>query len=197
MTDSESSNLQRLVDAHPNLFRGQVPRVFSWVPSGWVTIVDTLCASIETALGDDVEAVTVVQIKEKFAGLRFYVSWGEELPEPEGEPAPAHVVEHAGGIYISERSRHPLKRKVYDLIERAEAESAKTCQWCGSTDGVEVVCGGKVKRPRNPSRNEIGPGLFHVSCEVCRGDAMTPEQWRAKMDERRAHAKRKGGGNGE
>ena len=76
------------------------------IRSGWLTLVEILCESIENhrlykqKYGDDVfEPVVVEQIKEKFGTLRFYYSGGDE--------------------YIN------------GLVAMAEAISGKTCDVCG------------------------------------------------------------------
>ena len=192
----ERSALDRIVGAHPRLFRGENPALWSWVPVGWQAIVDRLCGDLENLLGDNVGKMRVDQIKEKFAGLRFYYSI--DLPEPAGDPPPARIVDHAGGVRISGRSNHPLKQAIDALIEGAEAEAGRTCQWCGSTDGVTVVYGGKVQKPRNPNRNSAGPGLAHSACAQCRGNALTPSEWHEEMEQHRQRtARRHGEPNGE
>jgi hypothetical protein len=138
--DDEKAVLDRIVERHPRIFRGKQPVVVSWVPDGWFGLVDQLCTDVETTLGDAIEVLTVHQIKEKFAGLRFYSSL--DLPEPEGEPPEALVREHPGGFRVSGRSLHPLKQAVDAVVDAAEAESFKICEWCGSRECVEVVVGG-------------------------------------------------------
>lgn len=46
------------------------------VPESWYPLVDTLCAQIQSHLmrAPDVGSFYVVQIKEKFGGLRFYTN---------------------------------------------------------------------------------------------------------------------------
>ena len=185
----EKTMLERILERHTLIFRGERPGVTSWVPDGWFELVDQLCADIETTLGDAIEKLMVHQIKEKFAGLRFYYSL--DLPEPEGEPPESLVREHSGGFRISGRSLHPLKRAVDAVVDAAEAESFKICEWCGSREGVEVAVGGKAANPTNENRNQIGPGLYHTCCAACRGNALTPEKWHARMEARRAEIERK------
>jgi hypothetical protein len=68
--------LENLIAAHPLLFRGGPPRVPSSLPNGWYALVDELCSGIESILGPQrCSGFEVAQIKEKFAGLRFYFSF--------------------------------------------------------------------------------------------------------------------------
>ncbi len=72
---------------------------------GWKDIINKLCADIH-ALDP---TVTVVQIKQKFGTLRFYLGT------------------------VDANSSHA----VYALVSEAEEKSAITCEWCGlpgSTD---------------------------------------------------------------
>ena len=185
----EKTMFERIMERHPRVFRDGRPVVVSWVPDGWFELVDQLCTDIETTLGDAIEKLRVHQIKQKFAGLRFY--YGLDLPEPEGQPPEPLVREHPGGFRISGRSSHPLKRAVDAVVDAAEAESFKICEWCGSREGVEVVVGGQAAKPANENRNMIGPGLYHTCCAASRGNALTPEKWRARMEAHRARIKRK------
>ena len=47
---------------------------------GWYKIIDNLCYKIQSYLEDfdNVEQVEALQVKEKFGGLRFYISGGDE-----------------------------------------------------------------------------------------------------------------------
>ena len=62
-------------------FKGRWPMMFKdvecwfWLPAGWEQIVWDLCEKIEP-LADDEFRVT--NVKEKFGGLRFYVSGGPD-----------------------------------------------------------------------------------------------------------------------
>jgi hypothetical protein len=62
-----------------------------WIGEGWKPIVRALCANIQNHIDttnrwraqyrpelEQIEQVTVEQIKEKFGGLRFYYSGGDE-----------------------------------------------------------------------------------------------------------------------
>jgi hypothetical protein len=54
------------------------------VGAGWYPILETLCANIQSHIdwrvkqGQDIAQVEVEQIKEKFGGLRFYYSGGDD-----------------------------------------------------------------------------------------------------------------------
>lgn len=89
------------------------PRPFTYYCGrGWLSILDKLCARLE-AYGFSGKCV---QIKEKFGGLRFYVSGGE--------------------------TDHRMRL----AIEAAEYESLVTCEGCGSpgwADGdiwIQTLC---------------------------------------------------------
>ena len=76
---------------------------------GWYPLIDRLCRQI-TEIDPD-GRVRATQVKEKFGGLRFYITITTEgMPE-----------EEAGS----------LCDKVYALIGTAEGESCGTCEDCG------------------------------------------------------------------
>ena len=79
------------------------------VEKGWKDIIITLCDKIIT-IDDNVE---VIQVKEKFGGLRFYI-----------------------GAVESDRFD-----EIYDLVHEAEKESFNVCENCGSRKDVETKGG--------------------------------------------------------
>lgn len=96
--------MNRLVIAHPRLFRGRHPRTQSEICAGWYPFVFEMCSAIEKIIVDEgIETFEVFQVKEKFGGLRFYV-----------------------GVDESEAER------ITSLIRAAEATSYRTCMECGA-----------------------------------------------------------------
>lgn len=127
-----SKNLQDLIDAFPRLMHGEGPTIPGYVGFGWHPIVMRLMAAIDALLDDEVaRGFRVVQVKEKFGGLRFYVDLNDRRDitvdligvgrmlvydqEDEGTPA-----------------RPPELERIYELIRAAEQEAAKTCEICGA-----------------------------------------------------------------
>jgi hypothetical protein len=86
----------------------------------------------------------ILQIKEKFGGLRFYATY----PEDTSEDAKARC----------DRS--------YDAISKAADEAAKTCERCGAPGKlkgkgyVATVCNPCLKRWRERSAQGLWPTLF-------------------------------------
>jgi len=101
--------LQRLVAAHAPLFRGAHPEVPSDLAPGWYPLVDGLCSDIEAVLGDACAMFQVLQIKEKFGGLRVYYRLQCASDFPAGVGA-----------------------RVRDLVQQAEADSKGLCEQCGA-----------------------------------------------------------------
>lgn len=75
------------------------------VGPGWEPLVDELHAKVLEHLPD----VQVVQVKEKFGGLRYYLAGSSSSPE------------------------------VNQLVRESEARSFKTCEWCGTTEDVKTA----------------------------------------------------------
>ena len=73
---------KRMVEAYPKMFAE--PYGGFAVGPGWWPILESLCGQIQHHLdwknkkSDVVAQVTVDQIKEKFGGLRFYYSGGDD-----------------------------------------------------------------------------------------------------------------------
>ena len=73
---------KRLTEKHPAMFSAPYGGIA--VGEGWWPIIESLCADIQHYIKwknkDEVEVpqVVVMQIKEKFGGLRFYYDGGDE-----------------------------------------------------------------------------------------------------------------------
>lgn len=111
------NNLEKkLVEKYPKLYRdyGGDPRetCMTWGFScgdGWYSIIEELSEKIAELDKDN--QVVADQVKEKFAGLRFY--------------------------YHIEGENNSLFDKVEKLIAKAEAKSFKTCERCGKPGSVK------------------------------------------------------------
>jgi hypothetical protein len=116
--DLVDPQLRRLVEAHPTLFRGRLPAVFSHVPAGWYPLVHELCTRIENELGpQSCKRIEVRQVKEKLAGLRFYLR-ERSIADVESLP------------------KEDAMERVRTLIRAACEKSERTCQKCGSPGAV-------------------------------------------------------------
>ena len=103
-----------LIEAHPNLFhppagRPEAARGYPSCEDGWRDLLERACDRIEAALAGG--TFRALQIKEKFATLRFY--W-------EGK--------------VSAEA----KARITEAIELAEARSACTCEECGEEGGLHL-----------------------------------------------------------
>ena len=73
---------KKMETAYPKMFAE--PYGGFAVGAGWYPILETLCANIQSHIdwrvkqGKDIAQVEVSQIKEKFGGLRFYYSGGDD-----------------------------------------------------------------------------------------------------------------------
>lgn len=81
------------------------------VGAGWKTILETLGSQMERVLGE-IPPPPVLQVKEKFGGLRVYLG-------PSGLPK-----EITGALYL--------------LVDFAESLSFRTCEECGEMKNVET-----------------------------------------------------------
>ncbi len=91
VNDDDRDAQEKLADKYPSLLKrnswsGQLmpdrPRAHQvHVGEGWLPLIEELCVDISRELRkhpDLIEPVYAVQIKEKFGGLRFYLSIGTE-----------------------------------------------------------------------------------------------------------------------
>jgi hypothetical protein len=73
---------KRMEETYPKMFEGKYGGFA--IGKGWYPILETLCANIQSHIdwrvkqGQDIAQVEVNQIKEKFGGLRFYYSGGDD-----------------------------------------------------------------------------------------------------------------------
>ena len=119
----DHSALRRLIDAHPAIFRGKAPSLHSDLPPGWFGIADVLCTRIEEILGEYTGFFRVDQIKEKFAGLRFYFAL--DVREMAGAGMGGEGVSGEGGSQA-------MMSRIAELVREAEGVSIRTCQECGA-----------------------------------------------------------------
>jgi hypothetical protein len=136
------SALERLVAAHPLLFRQTVPPISSHLPAGWYELTDRLCTDIEQVLGaEGCASFSVRKIKEKFAALRLYYSLGDShdvFVDMRSAGKVATMVLKAA----SESPASPVSQ-VRQLVEKATELSRRTCERCGES-GQRVTFGGYV-----------------------------------------------------
>jgi hypothetical protein len=98
----------KLIETHPGIFHppeGHPEQAsgYPWCEEGWRDLLERLCGRIESALREG-ETIRILEIKEKFAGLRCY--WrGDVLPETAAQ--------------------------INEAIALAEARSECTCEECG------------------------------------------------------------------
>ena len=74
MTDK---NTEKLINRFPNIFK---ENFYFECDDGWFDIIFNLCKDIQQEINSSgCEQVVAAQVKEKFAGLRFYSSGGNEV----------------------------------------------------------------------------------------------------------------------
>lgn len=100
---------------------------------GWYNLVGTLIQQISEH--DPEKIVRISQIKEKFAGLRFYIDYSQPklLPEKEDNIVEDKDADDDNPVMTLRPPIEKTDTKVIDgLIDYAEALSYKTCEKCGS-----------------------------------------------------------------
>ena len=113
--DSEfNDNIDKLIAAYPIVFKNVDKTTYSDLPDGWYELVDKLCADISELLEAELKnnpdsseepLFSVLQIKEKFGGLRFY--------------------------FMMNTKNDTLHKQVQNLVDVAEDASYSMCQETG------------------------------------------------------------------
>jgi len=112
--DNHPDQLDKLISDYPIVFKHLDQTVCHNLPAGWYKIMDKLCSELtpilEEALEESPETpeeplFSVLQVKEKFGGLRFY--------------------------YMMNTKNDELYKKIQSLVDNAEDASYSTCQVTG------------------------------------------------------------------
>ena len=144
---SIESVIDLLVETFPRLFKGRPPRVPSDLPQGWALIVMQLFREIDTLLTDrEASAFEILQIKEKWGGLRVYWSLGGQRTFT----ADVHDEEASHRLELGPHAPTPVFERIRDRVLRAEDAAASTCQRCSK-----------------PGRRRNQRGWLVTLCEGC------------------------------
>ena len=102
------SSAEELTTKFPELFK----YVAICVDDGWYNLIHSVCMAItEYCTEQNISKPNIAVIKEKFGGLRIYADYPEDC------------MEHQWAV-------------IEGIISRAENESLKICEECGSTEDV-------------------------------------------------------------
>jgi len=127
--------IEDLVARHSRLFLSGRPHD-SYLPPGWVGIVDQLCADIAALLNDsEAQTFRVTQIKEKFGALRFYFSLDDQ------QTRMVDIVNRGMRYRLEPENPTPAFLKISTLVYAAEKASSKTCEECGMPGRMRVLAG--------------------------------------------------------
>lgn len=118
MNSEEIVELNDEIDAlstkYPVVFKNMDKSSYYFIPAGWVSRVDKLCADLTTLIEEQLKSTsykpdeypfTVLQIKEKFGGLRFY--------------------------FTTMCENEDFHKEVCKLVDRAEDETYSICEVTG------------------------------------------------------------------
>jgi hypothetical protein len=129
MTREElEERIEALVQSCPTIFGGAKTYRFE-CRGGWIPILNNLCDSLETLARSDYPDLRIVQIKEKFGGLRVYT---------EGAPVIANLEA------VRTKKEAPTPTLVGKFINIATRLAEKTCEFCGEegelrTEGMRWI----------------------------------------------------------
>ena len=103
-----------MVEKFHHMFNDDAYRGNTSAGKGWVPLITKALEQLDALHIPDFK---IVQIKEKFGGLRLYV----------------------------DRVSEDVYDEVHKIIGEAEEEAWKTCEFCGTKDDVEIRNGGWIK----------------------------------------------------
>lgn len=133
MSVAVDQHLQRLIDAHPLIFRSKAPAVPSYVSTGWYGLVDTLCSEIENTLElEGCARLEVRQIKEKFGALRFYYSLDGRTNLHIDVASANSRMRFVGRSSQGSDDLALKEARVRELVTAACAASESVCETCGA-----------------------------------------------------------------
>lgn len=100
---------------------------------GWFNLIRDLCREItEKYEKEGISAdIIIEQVKEKFAGLRFYYSYPDS-------PLAFHALDFIGGSGVrfypesDDDGKECLRRDIADIVRKYEALSKTVCELCGA-----------------------------------------------------------------
>lgn len=103
------------------------------VGDGWYQLLFDLCTRIEEIYKEYDQPVTikVVQVKPKFAQLRFYYN----LPEKEVGIQAFDFIGSGSIRMYPEGEADSLENKIAECVRAAEVKSKSICEQCGSENG--------------------------------------------------------------
>lgn len=118
---------------HPVLFKehvldGSKTRMCDGIciPDGWRRIVETLCLELEKLMHENSIEIVATQVKEKLAGLRFYV----DVRDPSGKVSDAKITK--------------VKEEVHKIIFSYEIRTEHICQECSRARSNRVDNNGRL-----------------------------------------------------
>jgi hypothetical protein len=118
--DNHPDTLDKLIEQYPIVFKHLDKTGYHNLPAGWYKIMNRLCSELSVILEEALEAnpenpdeplFSVLQVKEKFGGLRFY--------------------------YMMNTKDDELYRRIQTAVDNAEDTSYSTCQITGN---IGVLC---------------------------------------------------------
>jgi hypothetical protein len=118
--DNHPDTLDKLIEQYPIVFKHLDKTGYHNLPAGWYKIMNRLCSELSVILEEALEAnpenpeeplFSVLQVKEKFGGLRFY--------------------------YMMNTKDDELYRRIQTAVDTAEDTSYSTCQITGN---IGVLC---------------------------------------------------------
>jgi len=114
--DLEKKLFDRFSFFHPEESLSQSLMAFGFeCGSGWFNLIWSLCEDIDRIIKKENFSIKVVQVKEKFGGLRFY--W---------------IFKESNYDILDDDKIDEIFDKIESLINKAEERSYQVCEVCGA-----------------------------------------------------------------
>ena len=172
MTES-CSLIDELVVRFPRLFRGRPPPS-SDLPTGWYELAVELFIDIDRFLDDQAsERFEVLQVEERFAGLRVYWKLGAQ----QTNVVDLFAARRGQSVCLGTQRSDTLFERVKARVNAAAVQASRTCQMCGqpgssgnSKGWMRTLCGGCSQATRLLN--------FHAKRRDCRSKRLPHWQLR-------------------
>ena len=103
---------------------------------GWYDLIHELCQSISDSYERDGKPVDIVvlQIKQKFATLRFYYEFKDSKCPIQAFDflGDGKSLRYSPGVVTTDESTAKLRKDIAEIVHSYEKKSAAVCEMCGS-----------------------------------------------------------------
>lgn len=109
--------------------------------AGWYSLIRAMCQSIADRYAVEGASIDIVplQLKEKFAALRFYYSFeGEPYHIAAFDSLNGTSIRFEMGIDTNDEKKNKLRRDIAKIVRSYEEKSRTVCEYCGNEESAII-----------------------------------------------------------